>query len=325
MTKCKENNPHCPICNTVAKPFFKNLKDYISQIDYPGILYCCINRKCKHLFVFPTPDKKTISSFYASYYTHKESLSNGYKFSYISTFFLRAIDKVNQLLGVNKERNILQRMLLDPPPKDKNKFLEIGCGAGNQLVALRALGWDVTGQDIDEGAKQTHEKNKLNIYYDDLQSIGFEANYFDAIGMNHVIEHLSNPNEMLHECFRILKDGGTLVVIAPNGSALGGKLFKKYWSGYDFPRHLNIFSENSLISCALNEGFEIVESKTSACHAEVTASLSIETILYKSHSIELNKYFIVTLLAKILQIMFFLHHKLFKKSGEELVVILKKR
>lgn len=294
-------------------------------MNYPGKLYGCTNRKCKHLFMFPVPDKKTISTFYNSYFTHEESLVNGNKFSYISMFLLKAISKINQLLGVGRERTILERMLLDSPTKEKNKFLEIGCGSGRRLVTLKALGWNVTGQEIDEGAKKNHEKNQLNIYYDELKFIEFEENYFDAIGMNHVIEHLPNPNEMLHECFRILKDEGMLIIVTPNNAAFGGKLFKKYWPGYDFPRHLNVFSEKSLISCALNEGFEIVESKTSACNAEVTASLAIESLFYKRHTMELNKYFLVTFLAKTFQIIFSLYHKIFKKSGEELILILKKR
>lgn len=319
----KESNPSCPICGTIAKPIFTNLKDYMNNIDYRGQLYGCKNIMCEHLFVFPAPDKETISSFYTSYYTHKELPDNN-QLSRVKTFFIKVIGKINQLLGVGQERKALDRMLLNAPSKDNNKFLEIGCGSGKRLVTLRALGWDVTGQEIDQGAKRIHEKNELNIYYDELPSIAFESNYFDAIGMNHVIEHLSNPNEVLHECFRILKKEGTLVIVTPNSNALGGKLFKKYWSSYDFPRHLNIFSERSLISCALHEGFEIVESKTSACHASSTTSLSIESIYFKEHSMGANKYFIIEFLAQILQIFFYLYHKLFKKSGEEIILILKK-
>ncbi len=83
------------------------LKDYINDIDYPGILYACGNNKCKHLFVFPVPDKKTISSFYTSYCTHNEDSSKGYKFSYIYTFSLKVLNLVIRLLGIVKERKIL--------------------------------------------------------------------------------------------------------------------------------------------------------------------------------------------------------------------------
>lgn len=324
MKKHIETKYTCPICGADAEPLFTNLQDFINNISYDGVLCGCINNECQHLFISPMPDKQTIISFYKSYYTHKEESNNGYKFPYILSLSLRALDKIIHLLGIAAERNNLQKMFLEPPLEDHNQFLEIGCGSGSKLVTLRALGWNVTGQEIDEGAKAIHEKKLLNVYYNDLQDIGFESDSFDAIGMNHVIEHIANPNEIFRECFRILKPRGKLIIITPNRNALGGIMFQKYWHGYDFPRHLNIFSKNSLMSCALHEGFEVMKSITSACNAEVTTSLSIESFLYKSHNTRLNKFYLVTFLSKILQTVFFLYHKLFKKSGEELIIILKK-
>lgn len=315
----------CPLCNEKSKLFFSDLKDYISHIKYRGILYTCTNPLCNHLFVFPVPDKKTINTFYTSYYTHEELDNTDCKFPYFFTFFLKVFEKINRSIGVHKERSALEHMFLPSPAQNKNKLLEIGCGSGSKLVTMRALGWNVIGQEIDKGSKKIHEKNLLNVYYNELQDIGFESDSFDAIGINHVIEHIPFPQEIMRECFRILKPEGKFIIITPNNSAIGGKLFKKYWHGYDFPRHLNIFSKESLISCALNEGFSLVESKTSACNAEVTASLSIESFFYKSHNTQLNKFYLVTFLSKIIQTLYFIYHKLFQKSGEELIVILTKK
>jgi ubiquinone/menaquinone biosynthesis C-methylase UbiE len=44
----------------------------------------------------------------------------------------------------------------------------------------------------------------------------FEAEQFDFVIINHVIEHLANPIKAIEELFRVIKTGGNLVIACPD-------------------------------------------------------------------------------------------------------------
>jgi len=67
-----------------------------------------------------------------------------------------------------------------------------------------------------------------------------------------VIEHISNINHFLSECFRVLKPGGIIYLCTPN--------FKYcYRSFYDDPTHVRPFTDVSLEKTVEYYGFENIE------------------------------------------------------------------
>jgi SAM-dependent methyltransferase len=78
---------------------------------------------------------------------------------------------------------------------------------------------------------------------------------FSAIVSSHVVEHLHDPVGFIEECRRILKPGGYLVLITPNADSFGRKVFGESWFPLDPPRHLLIFTDDSLQACGLKAGF----------------------------------------------------------------------
>jgi SAM-dependent methyltransferase len=80
---------------------------------------------------------------------------------------------------------------------------------------------------------------------------------FDAITFSHVIEHLPNPLDSLQRSLRLLKPGGRLVVVTPNGQSLGARYFGPDWVAWDPPRHLHVFTPRSLRRLLLGSGFRI--------------------------------------------------------------------
>jgi 2-polyprenyl-3-methyl-5-hydroxy-6-metoxy-1,4-benzoquinol methylase len=103
----------------------------------------------------------------------------------------------------------------------------------------------------------------------DLISAHFPDNSFDAVTMNHVIEHVSDPVALLAEVKRILKPDGRLVSITPNIQSLAHSLFGECWRGLEIPRHLQIFSLPALANCARKAAFTSVEATSSAANADV--------------------------------------------------------
>jgi SAM-dependent methyltransferase len=125
-------------------------------------------------------------------------------------------------------------------------LLEIGCGAGNQLAALRQAGWDAHGVDFDPAAVATARGRGLQVDQGDVRDLHYPDASFDAVAMAHVIEHVANPVGLLTEIARLLKPGGRLVLITPNARSLGHLYFKRFWRGLEPPRHLVVFTPRAL-------------------------------------------------------------------------------
>ena len=76
--------------------------------------------------------------------------------------------------------------------------------------------------------------------------------------MNHVIEHLHDPVDTLRHCWKILKPGGHITVITPNYGSSGHELYGPDWFALDPPRHLVLFTEDSLRRTLESFGFTVM-------------------------------------------------------------------
>jgi SAM-dependent methyltransferase len=104
-------------------------------------------------------------------------------------------------------------------------------------------------------------KKKLgrNIFNCELKDCHFPDSYFDVVTLNHVLEHIPDPNEELREIRRILKDGGTLLLSTPNIDSLQFKISKERWFGLDLPRHLYYYSYETIVTMLEKNGFDVVK------------------------------------------------------------------
>jgi SAM-dependent methyltransferase len=67
-----------------------------------------------------------------------------------------------------------------------------------------------------------------------------------------VLEHMTDPVDMLRQCARVLKRGGTLIVAVPNAESWQARFFGANWVHLDVPRQLFHFTLDSLTT-ALRE------------------------------------------------------------------------
>lgn len=102
------------------------------------------------------------------------------------------------------------------------KFLEIGCGAGIDLVRFAQQGALVTGVDLSRQAVSLAQKNfeqhglKADLAVMDGESLEFEDNSFDAVYAHGVLQYTADPQKMLSEIHRILKPGGNGIFMVYN-------------------------------------------------------------------------------------------------------------
>jgi SAM-dependent methyltransferase len=129
----------------------------------------------------------------------------------------------------------------------RGRLLDVGCGNGAFLAKMRDLGWEVVGVKPDpEAARVAREDFGVTVFEGRLEEAGLSDGSLDTITMHHVIEHISDPVDVLRECYRILKPSGILVIVTPNLNALGRHLMGMSWRGWEVPRHFTLYLRRAL-------------------------------------------------------------------------------
>ncbi len=143
-------------------------------------------------------------------------------------------------------------------PDSGGNLLDIGCGAGGYLNFASQGGWQVAGIEPDPDAAKTARESGLLVKNTGLPDTGFPGLTFDAVLLNHVIEHVHDPLIAMQEVNRLLKPGGVATVITPNIESWSHQIYKQDWRGLEPPRHLVLFNRESIKKLCERAGLEIV-------------------------------------------------------------------
>jgi 2-polyprenyl-3-methyl-5-hydroxy-6-metoxy-1,4-benzoquinol methylase len=82
---------------------------------------------------------------------------------------------------------------------------------------------------------------------------------FDAITMNHSIEHLHDPESALRAAHRLLRPGGVIEITTPNAGSVGNWFYTRDWLGLDPPRHLIIYTASGLTGALERHGYRSIK------------------------------------------------------------------
>lgn len=236
MEKLKE----CILCgNKTFIPLYK-VQDWSIQSSENFLYSVC--KRCGVVFLSTRPLRKDINKYYRSDY-------QPYQSTYLSL--------VEKLILFRTKREIILFRKYKP---DALNVLEVGASFGKYLYDLKQFGgFQVMGIEI--SSKMCKEgKKRYNIPYfkGDLLDFHCPSETFDVVVMNHVIEHLYEPDKTLTKIFKILAPRGLFLIKTPNVASSERSFFRKYWMPFEAPRHTVLFSGENIKVVLEKYGFKVI-------------------------------------------------------------------
>ena len=92
------------------------------------------------------------------------------------------------------------------------KVLEVGCGTGLLLERIADFAGNCCGVDLSPGMLEKARERGLQVREASATSLPFDDGSFDVVCAFKVLAHVRDIRGALHEMFRVLRPGGTLVV-----------------------------------------------------------------------------------------------------------------
>jgi SAM-dependent methyltransferase len=96
-------------------------------------------------------------------------------------------------------------------------LLDVGCSTGYVLGAAQSLGLQAMGLDFSRHAAQHCLGRGYRAVQGELGALPFASASFDIVMLKAVLEHIPDPMRGLQEAARVLKPGGVVFVVVPDG------------------------------------------------------------------------------------------------------------
>jgi len=153
--------------------------------------------------------------------------------------------------------------------KRKGRILDVGSGPGYFLLFGKNRGWDGVGIEPSVEAYE-HSVNELglDVLNETFSSeVSSQIGLFDVVYLNNVLEHVRDPEEILVNARKALKEEGLIYVCCPNDfnafqEIVVTHLGVKPW--FVVPQeHYNYFSFESLSKLLENTGYEVIHKEGS--------------------------------------------------------------
>jgi SAM-dependent methyltransferase len=145
------------------------------------------------------------------------------------------------------------------PRHRSHKILDVGCGFGQTMKALRELGYEhLRGVDISD--ESIGHCKSIGLDVEKISDIGeYTAEHkaeYDFIIMSHVLEHIEKPLIIPYvtSIKAMLRQGGQFLIMVPNAQSNTDC----YWAYEDFT-HSTLFTAGSLYFVLMAGGFSQVE------------------------------------------------------------------
>ncbi len=251
----------CPVCGSEKSesvfPIDKTYASYHSRIDLSDIPVCVVRcNTCSHEFIQPVPQSPFLEAFYSSYLNkakdgfyrdrNKENISEAFRLRYG-----KWLDRIKSL-------------------QEGRTLMDVGAGLGMFLRLAMEKGFTIAGVEPNpESASLLKERYGITVHNCMLEELETSDRY-DAITMWDLFEHLPEPRTAIRKIYNILNPAGLVVLEIPVRDSFVHWLVKKvYQISYGRIKrplflvygihHLQYFSQSSIRTFLMDNGFEVVE------------------------------------------------------------------
>ncbi|MDD3905568.1 MAG: class I SAM-dependent methyltransferase [Candidatus Omnitrophica bacterium] len=246
-----------------GEAFFEKYKDRFIDVNCPACgasgayvfskygfrhLRC---EKCLTLFCSPRPSDELIAYYY-----------NNYKAPQMWTELLLKADAARKALQYKPRVERMIRAMREAPAARGGVALDIGAGSGAFSLCLKNSGFfkDVIAMDFSDSCVKACLEQGLQALKGSIGDAG--SGFADAIFINDLIEHLSDPAVFLKECSRVLKRKGFISIATPNGEGFDFKIMDAETKNITPPEHLNYFNTRSIGVLLERAGFCVLFAET---------------------------------------------------------------
>jgi 2-polyprenyl-3-methyl-5-hydroxy-6-metoxy-1,4-benzoquinol methylase len=233
---------NCPVClNPATAPALSGTDLLFETTSKTFTLDSC--PACRCLFLNPMPGADEIAAFYP----------NQYWWSGAKPGLLKRLEAIYRRMALHGHVSFISKAAANRAGLD---LLDVGCGSASLLGLMKPRGFRVMGVDFSsEAAAVAKTENGVQVVVGSLQEAAFPDRSFDIVTLFHVMEHVTNPREVLKEVARILKPEGSVVLQVPNIDSWQFRLFGAQWYGLDIPRHVIDYSKDAMLRLLSDAGF----------------------------------------------------------------------
>lgn len=139
------------------------------------------------------------------------------------------------------------------------RLLDVGSGPGLMLSAARTRGWSAVGLDPNPwAARYGREELGVEIHQTTLAEAALPAASFDAVVLMDVIEHVTDPGQLIEQATRAARAGAALAILTPDAGSLVSRALGRRWpEALRAPEHLVLFSVTGLAALLERYGWHI--------------------------------------------------------------------
>lgn len=256
----------CDLCGGSAATLVTQTRDH--EHDVPGVFNVVRCDGCGLHYLNPRPDPQSIAGCYPNdYYAYAAATLAPQRPTPKQR--LKRLIRSSRLLS-SGARHIapLRHTAVDPDIADDlaewvrpGKVLDVGCGAGAFLDGMALNGWAGFGIEPSATAAAAARAKGHTVACQsatDPIDATLTQHPFDVILMSHSLEHVHSPTRALANLGPLLKPAsGHLIIEVPNVESLLTYWFGELGLAFDTPRHLYMFSPESLRKLIEKNGFDV--------------------------------------------------------------------
>ena len=236
----------CPICTD------NNSKSFVTV--YRHSYHECIN--CGHIYLKKPPKNQFISELYET-----EDIEEPVKSLQGEIYIQESLYKkrVNEIAKPKAE--FADKLIIE-----KGKWVDIGAGVGDLVLALKELGWDVIGYESDKNEVDFATSMGSNVIKKVISKKDFKLILKDVkvVSAINILEHLKDPKSFVNEISKNLNKESFLLFEVPRFpsiSSLANKCFPDLTARNIVPPdHLHIFTDKSMKIMIRSAGLEIIST-----------------------------------------------------------------